>query len=296
MSLLSPSPRRMPERIAAALGGRPSGNGYSCRCPCHDDRHASLSLWIGDDGRLCVWCHAGCPRDKIIAHLDRRALWPGENRLAGAVLVSHRDDVGRYRADQRRLAADLWRDSVPLERTPAETYLRTWRGRTLDLAALPRVRWHWKRHALVALATHPVTDTWRGVQLTCLDKLTDRKVGRLTIGQAGIVRLLNGGPGAPLLVGEGAETVLSAAMLWAAAGHNGSAWATLGAGALARLRPPPGPDLVLLVDRDSSGAGERAARRAAARLSALGRRVRLAFPPDGYGDFNDVHRRAGHAQ
>jgi putative DNA primase/helicase len=30
------------------------------RCPAHDDRQASLSVTVGDDGRALVHCHAGC--------------------------------------------------------------------------------------------------------------------------------------------------------------------------------------------------------------------------------------------
>jgi len=37
-----------------------SGSDWSARCPAHDDRHASLSVSPGDDGRLLRHCHAGC--------------------------------------------------------------------------------------------------------------------------------------------------------------------------------------------------------------------------------------------
>ena len=70
-----------------------------------------------------------------------------------------------------------------------------------------------------------------------------------------------------------------------------SAWATLGAGGLERVRPPPSTAITLLVDRDASGRGERACRRAAERLTGLGHSIDLAFPPPGCGDFNDCHRR-----
>ena len=37
-----------------------SGAGYQARCPAHDDRQASLSLKLGDDGKVLLKCHAGC--------------------------------------------------------------------------------------------------------------------------------------------------------------------------------------------------------------------------------------------
>lgn len=38
---------------------------YSARCPAHDDKHASLSITEGDDGRVLLNCFAGCSVDDI---------------------------------------------------------------------------------------------------------------------------------------------------------------------------------------------------------------------------------------
>lgn len=46
--------------------------------------------------------------------------------------------------------------------------------------------------------------------------------------------------------------------------------------------------MIILADHDVSGAGERAARHAAARWLAEGRRVGIAMPPVSGTDFNDV--------
>ncbi len=43
---------------------------YQVRCPCHDDKHASLSLSETPDGRLLAYCHAGCSFENIIKALD----------------------------------------------------------------------------------------------------------------------------------------------------------------------------------------------------------------------------------
>jgi putative DNA primase/helicase len=51
------------DRVLAALadyGVRRCGTGWIARCPAHDDRHASLAIGTGDDGRALVFCHAGC--------------------------------------------------------------------------------------------------------------------------------------------------------------------------------------------------------------------------------------------
>lgn len=50
-------------------GVRPSGDGWVARCPAHEDRHASLSVGTGDEGRALVTCHAGCGPEAIVGAL-----------------------------------------------------------------------------------------------------------------------------------------------------------------------------------------------------------------------------------
>ena len=42
---------------------------WKARCPAHDDRHPSLSIGVGDDGRVLLHCHAGCNQQSIITAL-----------------------------------------------------------------------------------------------------------------------------------------------------------------------------------------------------------------------------------
>ena len=46
-------------------GVRPSGRGYIAKCPAHDDRYPSLSITQGDDGRVLLFCHAGCSVNQV---------------------------------------------------------------------------------------------------------------------------------------------------------------------------------------------------------------------------------------
>ena len=39
--------------------------GWSCRCPAHEDREASLSIGVGGEGRILLKCFAGCTADAI---------------------------------------------------------------------------------------------------------------------------------------------------------------------------------------------------------------------------------------
>jgi hypothetical protein len=54
------------ERLLARLDGVcSSGAGWKCLCPAHEDRHASLSIAEGRDGRALVYCHAGCSVEAV---------------------------------------------------------------------------------------------------------------------------------------------------------------------------------------------------------------------------------------
>lgn len=46
---------------------KPGRNGqYTARCPCHDDRHNSLSIRAETDGSILVCCHAGCATEHVV--------------------------------------------------------------------------------------------------------------------------------------------------------------------------------------------------------------------------------------
>lgn len=51
---------------------KPSGKGWSARCPAHPDQQPSLSIAEGDGGRALVRCHAGCTTEAIVAAVGLR--------------------------------------------------------------------------------------------------------------------------------------------------------------------------------------------------------------------------------
>jgi predicted P-loop ATPase len=60
------------ESIARTLGGaHKTSHGWTCRCPAHEDRKASLSLSVGRDGRLLWKCHAGCDQTAVHDQLKK---------------------------------------------------------------------------------------------------------------------------------------------------------------------------------------------------------------------------------
>jgi hypothetical protein len=80
------------ERVLALLQGvKMNGNGASARCPvpAHADTTASLSVSAGNDGRVLIYCHAGCTQEAVVAALGLRMgdLFPASGRGAGGVCI-----------------------------------------------------------------------------------------------------------------------------------------------------------------------------------------------------------------
>jgi hypothetical protein len=199
---------------------------------------------------------------------------------------------------------DLWRhETIPAEGTVVEAY---WRSRGLGELPLPatiRAARSWLRHpeggsrpAMVALVElcpqsqlclGPV-----GIHRTFLaidgSGKASFRAPRLSLGpiSGGAVRLAPANDRQQLIIAEGIET---AASVMLATGL--PAWAALSAGGIERLVLPPLPaamSVIIATDHDRNSVGESAARAAALRWLAEGRRVRIALPAEPGTDWNDV--------
>lgn len=60
------------ELLSKLEGVRRAGDGYSAKCPAHEDRLNCLSISTGRDGRALVKCHAGCTADSIVAKIGMK--------------------------------------------------------------------------------------------------------------------------------------------------------------------------------------------------------------------------------
>ncbi len=72
------------ERVLGALENvQPSGDGWQALCPVHDDRQASLSINVGNDGRTLLYCHAGCDVSDVVSAigLEMKDLFPASAPL-----------------------------------------------------------------------------------------------------------------------------------------------------------------------------------------------------------------------
>ncbi len=67
------------QEFLSRLEGVHGGNGqWSACCPAHEDRHQSLSVRVGRDGRILLKCHAGCTAGEVAGALGltMRDLFP----------------------------------------------------------------------------------------------------------------------------------------------------------------------------------------------------------------------------
>jgi hypothetical protein len=54
------------ERVLARLSEvAEQGDGWTALCPAHADQNPSLSIAEGEDGRVLLYCHAGCDVEDI---------------------------------------------------------------------------------------------------------------------------------------------------------------------------------------------------------------------------------------
>ena len=69
------SDRKSAEAIAKALGGAQLSNTgwWSCKCPAHEDRTASLGLKDTEDGRVAWHCRAHCSTREVANALEKSA-------------------------------------------------------------------------------------------------------------------------------------------------------------------------------------------------------------------------------
>jgi hypothetical protein len=257
-----------------------------------------LALCDGPRG-LILHCHAGCPRDDLLAELRRLILVDAGGNAARpdpAELERQREAEARDRRLRTAESLDFWKhETIPPHGTAVE---RFWLARGLDPPVPPTIRASrsWLRHpeggsrpVMVALVQHvldgPVAIHRTWLQIDGLAKASFREPRR-SLGpiKGGAVRLARAGD--LLMVGEGIETTAAAMTATRLPG-----WAALSAGGIEALILPPLPlaaAVIILADNDANGRGERAARTAAQRWLAEGRRVRIAMPPQPGTDLNDV--------
>ena len=197
------------------------------------------------------------------------------------------------------LAGEIKDNAEPITGTLVEIYLGS-RGISLPDPAPDCLRFASKlAHpngqffpAMIAVPTNPKTgEPIGGIQRTFLawtgkgKAQVARNEQKMSLGptKGGVIRLAEPIEGQPLLLGEGVETVLT---VMEATGFPG--WATLGTSGLVNLDLPDTVTEVILLAENDGGPNEKALNEVLPALIARGVKVRVARPPRGLKDFNDL--------
>lgn len=274
--------------VVERLGGEWQRRGGMCRCPAHEDRTPSLSVRLGER-RLLFHCFAGCETGAVIRALrSLQLLEPGLPSGSNEKDWSPADPGRR----SRDAAARLWTAARPIERSPAEAYLR---GRGLvpdasDLRYHPRTPYGRRPQAIFRPAMIAAVRDESGlvaVHRTFLDPCTarladlpipKRALGRLGVGAVRLRPPRNG------LLGwaEGIETTIAATQLTGI-----PCWATLGTERFARVALPACVKrLILFLDND--GGGRRAERLAREAHRDTDVEIEARYPEASGADWNDL--------
>jgi hypothetical protein len=253
-----------------------------------------VKSFAGDDWRDCR-AHV-CDRLGVAPHDWRRERTPTPRPKSKASDEVAASDMEREAWLLARAAA-IFDESLPLSPIARDYFTR----RKIPLGDVPDdggLRWHPKcpwggagatAPCIVARYTDAVTAEPRGIWRR---PLTGEKPRGLGPNAGCVIRLWpDDSVEYGLVLGEGVETTLAAATRIV---HRGTylrpAWAAGSAGNMGALPVLAGVEsLTLLVDRDRSGAGERAAEQCARRWIDSGREVTRLTPRE-LGDFNDLVR------
>jgi putative DNA primase/helicase len=289
------------QEIAHALGSpKRIGDGWLACCPSHDDRSPSLKIIDTEDGGVAVHCFGGCDWKAVRDALKVRGLLPGNAAKIDPKEIERRRAI-RMEKEAAALrgrvncARKIWAKSLPIDGSIAETYLRT-RGLAgpwpATLRFNPRLTYQpgLELPGLVAAITRWPDRSLCGIHRTFLrlDGLGKAGVStaRKALGSLKGAAIRLSPAGKHLLIGEGVETVLSAAQ---ATGLPG--WSAVSAGVMAGMALPDTVQTVTIA-ADHDPVGIQAAEKAAAGWTAQGRKVSIALPAMPGTDFNDMLKRS----
>ncbi|WP_144756147.1 DUF7146 domain-containing protein [Bartonella saheliensis] len=285
------------QKITCELSGVWHGRYGTARCPAHDDQLPSLSLSNGHDGRLLLYCYAGCSFREIIQALRRIGLLGKQAFVDIDKAYNHTLSFSKqFSADLKRVkqkaerAKAIWQQSQPIKDTLAETYLRM-RGITCDL--FPCLRFHDKcphplgmmLPALVALIKGAGSFAIHRTFLQANGCKTDQKPAKAMLGSVmgGAVHLSQANP-KHLVICEGIETGLS--LLSGLILEPVNLWASLSTSGMMRVNLPP-IKARLTIAMDGDDAGRKAGFNLAKRAYSQGFEVFMMQAPKGM-DFNNV--------
>jgi hypothetical protein len=258
-------------------------DGWSARCPGHNDNTPSLSVSIGEDKKILVHCFAGCDTKKILeaVGLEMRDLYPPPPSSRSAVLPPrtriHRQPVviaadPEFVALQKRFAK-----SISPERIEELAH-----ALGVTAASLRELQIGWSHDD--SCWTFP---EYNVAQQVCgiLRRFKDGQKRTIKGSRRGLTLPLGWGkPGKTLHILEGQSDVAAAISDGRRAiGRPGTSG---GVDDLIQLLESVKDDLVIVADNDKSGAGLNSAKALSDKITTcLHRVVKVICPPESFKDF-----------
>ena len=296
-------------------------DGWLASCPAaghgkgQGDRHPSLSISIGREGQLLLWCHAGCPLEEICGAVGlrvrdlfvgpRHGTSPGSSTAPSYPVARDASDPSKG----TKLALDLLQRTRPIQPGGLiDRYLHKRvpqiprdQPRPGDLRESTGLRHpNGSHHPAMVAVVRDVTGKAVACHRTYVAdvggwvlKVDDEKVPETTredeakflLGPVKGAAIRVGPDAEAIVIGEGIESTLAAS---AATGRTG--WAAISVSGIRALALPSTiRDVLIAYDRDPAFAGQRAALVLLRRLRSDGVRVELLHPPQGCSDFADLH-------
>ena len=283
------------KEIALIFGGSGTASAsgwHDFRCPAHDDKTASCGVKDDRDGKIAVKCHAGCERDAILDAIEARGL------------------IVRGRTNRR--AEKKPPEGFFGEARVVEPSLSYFPARGLDSAAFPvlsrAVRfaprcWHAASKVETPALIAALTD--EGGQVRAIQRLyltadcRAKACKPMSLGKISGLAIKLGPPTDTLYVTEGLEDAMTAQQ---ASEGESSAWAAAGSSNMPNLVVPAKVTTVVFLgqnDKDDPSKRDKTFEqnlaKATPKLMSQGKAVRVAWPPAGVKDINDlVKGRTGH--
>jgi putative DNA primase/helicase len=273
--------------IGRRYGGQYRGGEWHFMCPLCQTYKASVTNV--EDGEFLCNCY-GCG-DELYYYLTNEDLddvaiedlpppWEDPKEQQQAKIAVALSEFQSLRPVASNTPADLYWHSRGLGQTPA--VLRYG-------ARFPHYRARRRLPALVMPIVN-CNGSFIGAHGTYLKKngskaFKDKNMQRETHGswKGGSIRLAKFDPALELAIGEGAETTAAGMQIFSLPG-----WSSVSAGGIRSLALPDDVRrILLLVDNDLNGVGQRNALAAYKRWTEEGRSVRTMLPPTPGDDFND---------
>jgi putative DNA primase/helicase len=282
--------------LIKALGGDP--NTGKARCPAHDDTNPSLSV-TEVNGKVLFHCHAKCSQSAVLNALRDKGLW-SVGRTSNVVPLRRSND------DRRKYALQILADTAANKGHDKAELLSDYfaaRGiKTVPPTAMLALPWDMDPydHPPRLIPDDPgmvfaVTDgtqiigchvSWLMFDAGKLVSKRREEPQRQFFGpvSGGYIRLYEDDVMPDkLVIAEGVETAMAFSQLR----DIPTAIASLSAGNMPKINPPPASGYVIAADNDENGTGYKKARALAYKLVRAQQRVWVEKPSRAGTDWND---------